>query len=198
MTLCEFETQVDRLQVSQIDMDVQKKTFVALLRAISREQLGEPTSADMITEIFQVEDMDESRAEEIYSSLSQTFKELVSNNSQPAQLKDILQERGDLSEEQVQLFVQFWTNEGPKHHAKVIERASFARKLAPSGFKWRVDQVTNVKNLSEISQTVAVVELVTKEVTKTERKLAFEVDKDTLNSVVEQLDLIQKRIESFV
>lgn len=179
---------------------VQKKTFSAVLHSVSRSVLDdEVLNQDLKMQLFQNEThIGTDNQEEIINSLTKVFGEAAERNLQPAQLKDFLHERQDVSfnDEQLQIFVQFWTNEGPKHHAKKIKNASFNRSLVPNGLKWRVDQVTNVKNLSEISQTVAVVELVTKINNGSDRKISFEVGRDTLNQVLDQLNQVQKRIES--
>jgi hypothetical protein len=178
---------------------VPNKNFVALLRSISRALLeGEKITEreDLKSQLFQQTDISPERQEHILVSLAQIIEEAARKNQQPAQLKDTLQERNEFSEEQIQLFVQFWTNEGPKHHFQKIKHATFGRQLVQNGLKWRVDQVTNVKNLSEISQTVAVVELVTKETNGSGRKVSFEVGRDTLNQVLEQLNQVQKRIDN--
>ena len=56
--------------------------------------------------------------------------------------------------------MQFWKQERNKIHSHILQQSTFGNKLEQ--LKWRVDQLTNVKDISESTQTVAIVELTKK------------------------------------
>lgn len=62
-----------------------------------------------------------------------------------------------------------------------------------AGIKWRIDQLTNANNISEISNTVALVEL---QQDSNSGKIVFEMDKAALESVLGTLRQIENRIDA--
>jgi len=125
-----------------------------------------------------------------------------------------------LSEAQGKAVLAIWTSSRDKIHASRVKASHFTKKTTPKStlstkpsadqqqatgdaaaavdgedgmdIKWRLDQLsTNAKDLSEVSSLVAIVELPMRD----DKKLVFEVDKQTLAQVVDQLNQIQQRIE---
>ncbi|KAG2393495.1 hypothetical protein C9374_007026 [Naegleria lovaniensis] len=119
-------------------------------------------------------------------------------NWTPTQLKEHLLSDDDAkrvfnTNDLVQTWVKFWTQFSSRIHQQLVNESKedFGNNL--TDMKWRIDQKTNINRLSEISESVAVVQLSTKQ--DPNHPLLFEMDKDTLKSVMEQFKVIQKRID---
>ncbi|KAL0483274.1 hypothetical protein AKO1_014633 [Acrasis kona] len=176
--------------------DVTDSTFTELLNSVSRSLLenDDLTSLDE-NSLFQDAEVDEKTKEVTIKGVANLINDCASRKLNSSHLKDYLASNGGLNEEQIQIFLHFWSTHSSKHNSRLVKNASFGKSLANEGLKWRVDQVTNVKNLSEITQTVAVVELLTKENNANNQKFSFEVTSSTLNNILEQLNQIQDRID---
>jgi hypothetical protein len=137
----------------------------------------------------------------VQDSLINMYSEILSTaafkNLAPSQLTDWLNSSDyskQLNENDINAFSQFWTMEQSRIHQHLIAQSNFTSTLSEKkgGLKWRIDQLTNPDELSEMTETVAVIELNT---TK-QKKVVFEVDKNTLFEVVDQLHDIQNRINA--
>lgn len=90
-------------------------------------------------------------------------------------------------------FLIFWNEEKDKLHKKVVSESHFSPSLV--NVKWRIDQITNVREISESTNVVAVVEITKKK--QKEENVIFEVDKNTLSSILDKLNQIQDKIDLF-
>ncbi|KAL9655630.1 hypothetical protein ABK040_002293 [Willaertia magna] len=121
------------------------------------------------------------------------FREFLKNKN----LQENLQELTNFltnNEEQVEIFFQFYSQHCQKIHQKLVNASNdnFGNNLLD--LKWRIDQQQkNINQLSDVAQTVAIVELKTKEDPK--RPILFEFDRKTLSSVLEQFKVISQRID---
>lgn len=89
----------------------------------------------------------------------------------------------------------FWQRHRDDVHETLIADSYFSvrHKGAGTGIKWRIDQLTNANNISEISNTVALVEL---QQDNKCGKIVFEMDKTALESVLGTLRQIENRIDA--
>ena len=99
-----------------------------------------------------------------------------------------------LSEEEEDIFQKFWSLNSEKIHEFLIKSSKFNSEL--SEFKWRIDQVTNVKDISQMNQSAAIIEL-TKNLNDKKEKILFEVDKETIKSVLKKLNDVNDKIKEF-
>jgi hypothetical protein len=132
--------------------------------------------------------------ENIIKTCSELLKNGVYENMDIAKFKDTLKVNTLLSSDQKKQFLQFWMDEKDQLHNQVVSDSRFAPYI--SNIKWRIDQLTNVKEVTENSQIVSVVEL-TKKHNGIEKSVLFEVDKEQLGNVVEKLLQIQNKINTF-
>ncbi|EFC49710.1 hypothetical protein NAEGRDRAFT_62278 [Naegleria gruberi] len=95
--------------------------------------------------------------------------------------------------ELVQSFVKFWSLNSLQIHQKLISDSKEEFGNTMIDMKWRIDQKTNINKLSEINESVAVVQISTR--SDVNSTLLFEMDKDTVKSVMEQFKVIQSRID---
>ena len=194
-----------------------KKTQLALLRGISQVQLfqtltrqalkeqvfGEEASAQLPEQRtcvwlsqWLIELIIKLEQDELIDLYSEILSTAAYKNLAPSQLSDLLNSKYNkqLSESDIAVFSHFWTSEQAKVHQHLIAQSNFTSALSErkGGLKWRIDQLTNPDDLSEMTETVAIVELNT----TTQKKVVFEVDKSTLFQVVDQLQEIQNRINT--
>lgn len=129
------------------------------------------------------------------------LREAIMENYPANKFKEAL-EATKLSSSKKKLLLQFWLQEHDKIHDQVIEQSIFGPRF--KDIKWRVDQVTNVKELSESTQIAAIIELTTTQQTSScdngksvvikQNKFQFEVDPITLTETLSKFDDIQTKI----
>jgi len=122
----------------------------------------------------------------------------------------------DLTEEQGQAFVKFWRNQKSKIHDVLVSQSLWTNRL--SAVNWRIDVKTKSKNIQDLNEPAAIVELEIKtpagKVCFTIRSfsdllihffffffsslqkeaLLFEMDAQKVNEIVAQIEAIQKVI----
>ena len=202
-----------------------KKQILALLRGLTQVIFYQSmTLSEVIQQIFDTTDntvTTNSEHERIIDRYSTILRHAAYKNFSTSQLHShLLQQQEEsqkesqkssllLTELEIEAICQFWNGEQQRIHAQLISNSNFTSALSEKqgGLKWRIDQLTNPDDLSEMTETVAIVELNTTTSKSHDKsgdnnnhseksKVVFEVDKATLFTVVEQLQEIQDRINS--
>lgn len=201
-----------------------KKQILALLRGLTQVIFYQSmTLSEVVQQIFDTDTVTNSEHERIIDRCSTILRHAAYKNFSTSQLHShLLQQQEEsqksssllllLTELEIEAICQFWNGEQQRIHAQLISNSNFTSALSEKqgGLKWRIDQLTNPDDLSEMTETVAIVELNTTTSKSHDKngdnsnsndgseksKVVFEVDKATLFTVVEQLQEIQDRINS--
>ena len=133
-----------------------------------------------------------SKDEELTKLTTEIMKECVYYNYSPSIVKNLLKE-STLEQQQKRNFLQFWVSEKESIHNFIIKKSLFCNKL--SNIRWRIDQLTTEKEITQENEIVSVVELTKKNEKQKETKIIFEVDKTTIKNVLEKFQQIQQKVD---
>ena len=190
----------ETMESSSTPFSIDAKHLSALLRGLNQimfEKDGLMTDAIVNQQVFGNETLNEEQAKFV-NKCKDLIRLASYKNWSSAELKEHLtndeESKDYLSDnELLQTFLKFWSQASSRIHQQLVNESKEDFGINLIDMKWRIDQQTNINSLSEISQSVAVVEIKTKQDPK--HPVLFEMDKNTLGSVLEQFKVIQKRID---
>eukprot|EP00026_Physarum_polycephalum_P019658 Phypoly_transcript_21778.p1 GENE.Phypoly_transcript_21778~~Phypoly_transcript_21778.p1 ORF type:complete len:179 (+),score=35.15 Phypoly_transcript_21778:62-598(+) len=172
------------------------KIFGGLLTVVVKH-LFEGASAENLKEDYFADV--EAATPEALSALFETCKEVISQAAvqdlEITQFEALVQKESSLSAAQQDLFVKFWRAQKAKIHENVYKQTRWNNSLTK--IAWRIDVKTRTKTAADLNEPTAIVELTT-DSGKKQKLIRFEMDKEKLAHVLQQINSIQEQLISKV
>mmetsp|Transcript_224 Transcript_224/g.392 ORF Transcript_224/g.392 Transcript_224/m.392 type:complete len:173 (+) Transcript_224:36-554(+) len=125
--------------------------------------------------------------------VASVLKEAAKKNFSSSQFKNYCESLKTFSESQISSLVDIYGTKQASIHAVMMDR-SLEKESQYHTVQWRVDQLTNANDISELSESVAIVNLQTKD----SDEITFEVDNKTLDHILGQFNQIEETIQSYI
>ncbi|KAL6051977.1 hypothetical protein QOT17_018841 [Balamuthia mandrillaris] len=154
-------------------------------------------------QVFRNAEVSEEEIEEMFQRCTEFLKKCEYNNWQITQLESALQ-KSTFTPLQQEMLSKFWRANRAQILKTTRERVTWNNRL--SKLSYRIDVKTKAKNVAEVNEPVALVELILdqppsqqsvaeKKNTKTSAAtVRFEMDREQLADVIAQIDCIQQHI----
>eukprot|EP01031_Cornospumella_fuschlensis_P032133 gene32133-38867_t len=191
------------MEALSVSLDV--KPFGSLLQALRKKTF--PVSDDAVfseDEIVQsiyrkfIPDIDIEEARNEVTTFESIIKKAAQDYWSPDNLNDFLEQRS-FPTEHTTLFTEFWRRESDKIHSKILQQSTFNNIL--NDLSWRVDMKALTKNSAENNEALAYFELnmlERKDAGVDKRIVKFEMGREDVAKMVEQLSAIQDTFERIV
>ena len=104
----------------------------------------------------------------------------------------LLKSKDNLAEDQLQAIIKYWKVNKDKVHEKILMRTKWEDTF--KSLKWQID--LGYKNNEELDDSKVVFQIGIAKYNGTTEKLEFEVNNNSLNDMISQVEKIQAKIES--
>ena len=172
--------------------DLTGKCFLAALRGVgSRLFFGDASMTDsfLSEEVFKDSQMELEARMGLLQQIAAVLTDAASENLPVGKLERGIKKM-DLSNEQVEAFVKYWRTEGPRIQGQLRSKTDWSPRLVK--VQWRVDHKTRSKNIADLNDPVAIMEIAT-----TTSSLKFEADPATVQRLLNECANIEERLQAF-
>ena len=176
------------------------KIVTGLLNGIAkRDYYDEPDVSDEFLKQQLFPELPQEDFDIILSKYQTILKNLVYSDMDLKQLEAYLtsqvKRKSDfLNESQLAAIMKFWKANKQKIHDVMIDRSSWSNQM--KSMKWRID--ISYKDNEQIGEPKAIFEIDVAKKTLSREKLFFEVDMNSLDEMVAQVEKIESKIDQMV
>jgi len=191
------------------------KLFSALLNGVFKntfQQENDITPQYLLEEVFSGSGASLSDITELFDNTGKIMRQAAFENWEPSRL-ELLLKKTSLSMTQQEVFFKFWKAQTPKVRELIRTKSNWNNSLLD--FQWRIDVKSRTKNVPEINEPTAIVELKignttannnntnnnnnsstnTSTSTSTTNIVRFEMNREQLNNTVSQFNSILEQLQ---
>jgi len=130
---------------------------------------------------------------ELFDKSTKVLQKAAFEDWELVQLETYLKEQTDFSDAQQDIFLKLWRSQKFKIHEMISKQVVWNNCLHKMA--WRIDSKAKSRNVPEMNELTTIVEMVVGDQTTKDKGaevIRFEMDKDQLQSVLQQVNQIQK------